>query len=1143
MAFYPSDGGIALDLGVWLRNLGLERYTDAFSENEIDAGVLSTLTNEDLKDLGVSLVGHRRRILDAITALNEGQASASAPSTVSDRVGDNSIDEASPSKTADAERRQLTVMFIDLVGSTELSRRLDPEDMRDVIHRYQNTVAGEIARFEGHIAKFMGDGVLAYFGYPVAHEDDAERAIRAGLAVKNTIGNIETPHGEILETRIGVATGLVVVGDLVGEGTSEERVVIGETPNLAARLQALAAEGSIVISESTAHLLGGIFDLSILGMQSLKGFPEGVQAYRVIGEGAAESRFDALHAKGTNPLVGREQEIGLLLQRWGLASGGEGQVVQLIGEPGIGKSHGVQALRQLVSQEQHTRFRYHCSPYHTNSALYPIIDQLTRAAGFERTDSPDECLDKLEQLLARPDRDPTKDVPAIAALLSVATGDRYPPLDLSPQRQKSLVFEVGIGQLESIAGENAVLVILEDIQWIDPTSLEYFDAIVQRIEHLPVFLVTTCRPGTDARWTGYPHVALLTLSRLGRTDALSIINDLTGGRGLPEEVLEHILLRTDGVPLFVEELTKAVLESDLLSADDGQLTLRGPLPPVAIPSTLQDSLMARLDRLAPVKEVAQIGAVIGRSFSFELISAVAGLPEDKLKESLDQLVESELVFRRGVAPNATYAFKHALVQDTAYQTLLKTKLRVLHARIADVLEKQFPKLTQTQPEIVAHHLTKAGLVDKAVEYWIVAGQVAMTRSATPEAIAHLDSGYHVLMTLPDSDERDRQELCIQLARGSAMVAAHGFAAPETGGAYKRARDLCECLDDIPQLFAVEYGLCLFHLYAGDLDAAQAASKKMLDYANTSNNQDLLFFANRAAGVSSYPAGNFPVARDHLERALSLYDSERHRSPVFVYAFDPRVVCLDYLARSLFPMGLVGKAIECNNEAISEARRIGHRNSLALPLFFGGTLHQLRGDIDAVREYANELITLADQEGFKFWKAGGSILSSWVEIVEGEPDGGMRRVQAGVEEWQATGAEFMMPYFLPLIAVAQIDAGKVQCALSLLEDSIHRIEQSGERWFEAEVYRIRGEAFLALDLPEQPSAEHSFQRAMEIAHVQGARLWELKAATSLGRLWIDLGRQIDIPDLLNPILAGFSEPLPTPDQAAVNHVLATASATS
>ena len=694
-----------------------------------------------------------------------------------------------------------------------------------------------------------------------------------------------------------------------------------------------------------------------------------------------------------------------------------------------------------------------------------------------------------------------------------------------------MIFEVLIGQLESIAAENPVLTILEDMQWIDPTSLEHFDSVVARMEHLPMLLVTTCRPETAQRWKGYPHVTLLTLNRLGRTDVLSIVEDLTGGRGLPEEVLEHILSRTDGVPLFVEELTKVVLESDLLSDDGKQLKLSGPLPPVAIPSTLHDSLMARLDRMAPVKEVAQIGAVIGRSFSFELMEAVAGLREHELTEALDQLVESELVFRRGIPPNATYTFKHALVQDTAYQTLLKSRRHILHALIAEVLEKQFPKLSQTQPEVVAHHCTEAGLVDRAVEYWIVAGQVAMTRSATAEAIAHLDSGLRVLMSLPASDERDRQELRIQLARGSAMVAAHGFAAPQTGGAYQRARELCERLDDIPQLFAVVYGLCLYHLYAADLDAAQTASDQLLEHANKSNDQDLLFFANRAAGVSSYPAGNFSTARDHLERALSLYDSERHRSPAFVYAFDPRVVCLDYLARTLFPTGLVGKALDCSNEAIKEARRIGHLNSLALPLFFGGTLHQLRGDIDTVRRHAEELITLAEQESFRFWRAGGTVLRGWVDIVEGDQNGGMRSVQAGVEEWQATGAEYMMTYFLSLIAVAKINAGEVQDALSLLENSIQRIERSGERWLEAEVHRIRGEAFLALDAPEQALAERSLQRALVIAREQGARLWELKAATSLGRLWTELERQTNVSDLLNPILSGFTEPFPSPDLAA------------
>jgi class 3 adenylate cyclase/predicted ATPase len=1125
-----------MDIVLWLRELGLERYQQAFRDNQIDETVLPSLTNTDLKDLGVELVGHRRRLLNAMAALNR-------PAANTDCAANTASFEQTGSLSAEAQRRQLTVMFVDLVGSTELSRRLDPEDMRDVIRSYQNAVAGEIARFEGHVAKFMGDGVLAYFGYPLAHEDEAERAVRAGLAVNEAIARIRTPQGEPVAARIGIATGLVVAGDLVGEVAAEAHAVIGETPNLAARLQALAGEGSIVISESTARLLGRIFDLAPLNLPDLKGFPEGVQAYRVIGEGAVPSRFEALHAAGTIRLVGRDPEIRLLQQRWNLASRGDGQIVHVLGAPGIGKSHIAQALCARLAKVGHIRFHYNCSPYHANSALHPVIDQLTRAAGLERVDTPETKLNKLERLLAKAGRDLRHDVPAIAGLLSLPTGDRYRPLDLSPQRRKALIFDVLIGQLEAATAENAVLMIVEDIHWIDPTSLDYLSAMVERLEHLPILFVTTGRPGTAPRWMGYPHATLMTLNRLGRSDTLSIVDDLTGGRDLPNEVLEHILSRTDGVPLFVEELTKVVLDSGLLIDNGGRLTLAGPLPPVAIPSTLQDSLMARLDRLGSEKEVAQIGAVIGRSFTHELVTMVAGLPEGILAKALDQLVETELVHRRGRPPNATYTFKHGLIQDTAYQTLLKSRRRILHARIADALENEFPELRQTQPEMIAHHCTQAGLTERAVEYWKIAGQVAMTRSATAEAIVHLESGLRVLMDLPASDQRDRQELSIQLAMGNAMVAAYGFAAPRTGDAYQRARILCERLDDISQLFAVVYGLCLFHLYGADIEAAQAASSSLLKRAKECNDGDLLFFANRAAGVTTYPAGRFSAARDHLERALSLYDSEQHQTPAFVYAFDPKVVCLDYLARTLFPMGSVDRAIDLNNEAIDEARRIGHRNSLALPLFFGATIHQLRADTDTVRDYAGELIVLAEEEGFEFWRAGGIILRGWADILGGAHDEGLRGIRNGVEAWQATGAQYMMTYFQSLIADALIDAGNARDAITLLEDAIQPITRSSERWFEAEVYRIRGEAFLALEAPEQVSAERSLRRALAIARQQGARLWELKAATSLGRLWIYQERASEVSELLSPVIAHFSEPFPTPDLAAAKRVLVAADSTA
>jgi class 3 adenylate cyclase/predicted ATPase len=1120
-----------VDVGVWLRDLGLERYEAAFRDNEVDATLLPNLTAEDLKDLGVTLVGHRRRLLDAIDILKAGPG-AELP------VAPSKAGAARTVAPSEAERRQLTVMFVDLVGSTALSRELDPEELRDVIRLYQNAVAGEVTRFEGHIAKYMGDGVLAYFGWPKAHEDAAERAVRAGLAVAAAVGGLRTPDSIELAARVGIATGRVVVGDLVGEGAAQEQAVVGETPNLAARLQELAAAGHVVISESTAYLLGRLFDLAELGVHVLKGYSDPVKAYEVVGESAAESRFEALHAARLTAIVGREQEMGLLLDRWRLAKNGEGQVVELIGEAGIGKSRIVQDLREHLADECHLRIRYYCSPYHINSAFHPVIDQLSRAAGFVRDESPERKLDKLEKVLARAAARLGEVVPAIAALLTIPTEGRYPLLGLTPQRQKVRILEALLAQLEGLAAKEPILMLLEDMQWLDPTSLELFDQIVDRIERLPVLLVASFRPECTPRWLGYPHVTMFTLNRLGRGHAAEIIAHMTEGRGLPPSVVEHILARTDGVPLFVEELTNVVLESGLLRHDGERYALCGPLPPLAIPATLQDSLMARLDRLATAKEVAQAGAVIGRQFGHEILAAVVGLSEAKLAEALDQLVAAELLFRRGTAPNVTYSFKHALVQDTAYESLLRSKRQLLHARIAEALETRFPETVETEPELLARHCTHAGLVEQAVEHWKRAGQLAMARSATAEAIAHLEAALHILGSLPESESRDRQELSIQLAVGSAMVAAHGFAAPQTGTAYHRARELCERLNDIRQLFPVVYGLCLFHLYAADLGAADAASSRLLELAATSNDRDLLFFAHRAGGVSSYPAGKLEAARTHLERALSLYDPEEHRTPAFVYAFDPKVVCLDYLARTLFPLGFVEQALGRNDEAVAEARRIAHYNSLALPLFFGGTLRQLAGDRYDVEARADELVRLAQEERFRFWLAGGTILRGWAAADAGDIDGGVQAMQDGLMEWQATGAEYMVPYFLTLLAEVHTRSGRAADALRLLDEAAQRIERSGERWFQAEAHRATGEAHLALKRPDPAAAEHHYRLALKVAHKQGARLWALRAAVALGHLWQQQGKRDNAHHLLAPLYAGFTEGLSTPDLRRAKNLLAT-----
>jgi class 3 adenylate cyclase/pimeloyl-ACP methyl ester carboxylesterase len=760
-----STGTPWMDVSTWLRDLGLEDYVQAFQANHIDPQVLPRLTADDLIGLGITSIGHRRKLLDAIAALDQGRAPAAPePTTLAGR-------------RLEAERRQLTVLFCDLVGSTALAARLDPEDLCEVMRGYQATCAEVIGQFEGHVAKFLGDGVLAYFGWPRAHEDDAERAVRAGLQLVETIARLQAHANVRLQARIGIATGPAVVGDLIGEGAAREETVVGETPNLAARLQARAAPGNVVISQATRRLVGGLFELEDLGPVRLKGFAEPLTAFRVTGAGRAEGRFEARRSAGLSPLVGRTHEVALLLDRWALAREGEGQVILLSGEPGIGKSRLVEALRERLAEEAHVAVEYQCSPHRTQSALYPLRARLEQAAGLQRGDSAEAKLDKLEALLAREIGDASASMPLFASLAAIPSGGRYAPLNLTPQQQKLKTFAALMTHFERTAARQPVLLIFEDLHWIDPTSLELVEMLVERIKSLPVLAILTFRPELKPPWVGRPHVTLLALNALGGRHVATLAEQAAGGKGLPSAILEQIVSRTDGVPLFVEELTRAVVEAGLLHDKGDRYVLREPLPVLAIPTTLQDSLMARLDRLGSAKELVQIAACLGREFSYDHLAAVSEIPEDELRAALERLVRSALIVRQGVPAAEIYSFHHALVQETAYASLLKSRRRQLHGRIASIIEERYRQIAEVHPEWLAHHFTEAGLTESAAAYWLQAARRAREAFANREAGAHLQRCLEVVSAASakdaEPDALDRQKLeALVLLGDLASVAAN-----------------------------------------------------------------------------------------------------------------------------------------------------------------------------------------------------------------------------------------------------------------------------------------------------------------------------------------------------------------------------------
>ncbi len=1113
-----------MNIAAWLNAIGMNRYEDAFLENDIDYEILLTLTADDLRDLGVSSVGHRRKILNAIQALANNEITVE-PAPIA--FHQNAV--ASP------ERRQLTVLFCDLVGSTELSGQLDPEDLAQVIRRYQEACKATIDRWDGHVAKYLGDGVLAYFGYPIAHEDDAERSVRAGLDMNAAVGAIDIGDGKFLSSRVGIATGLVMVGELIGEGSSQEEAVVGETPNLAARLEGLAKPGTVAIAPQTRHLLGDLFVIEDLGAQELKGFKEPIAVSIVAGAKTAASRFEARSGSNLTPLVGRQHETTLLEDLWQHAVDGHGQVALIAGEAGIGKSRMIESLRVRLGNQPHTRLRYQCSPFHPNSAFYPITEQLKQAADFGRNDSINDRLDKLEALLAHADANPSISAPLLASLLSLTT-DRYADQNLTPQRQKERTLEILIDQLRGLAGQQPILMLFEDLHWIDPTSLELLDLVVEQIDDLSVFAVFTYRPDFQPKWVGQANVHTLQLNRLSKQQCAAMVERVTQGKSLPEQVMNHIITKTDGVPLFVEELTKTILESGILEEQDEAFTLDGDMPSLAIPTSLQDSLLARLDRLAPIKEVAQAGAVIGREFSFTLLSAISPQSSLQLQSALDKLVAAELVFGRGSPPDATYTFKHALVQDAAYQSLLKSKRRQIHAQIANALNEQFSDIADQRPELLAYHFMEAGDFERATPKFLVAGRKAARTNALIEAKQHLLAGLTALEKLPDTPSRNDLALDLNVALGSVSIGADGPTAFTTSKLYQRIHKLAKVVDDPKRVCSALHGVWqAYTTNKADHDAASDIAREMLAIANRHKDTTTQFIGRRFLAASLFGQGAIAAASKEFELALDLLPEGGLPDDVILYSFDLPATLRAMRSVLLWVAGYPDLSAQDALVALERAEVASNNHTTAHVTHYAGSIcNTLLGNFDAVCSTTRTSTELAHQHGFPHWLALAKVLRGIAVAHANNEPSGLSLAKEALSELDQVGWHQFRPFFLAMTANAALSVGETSEAKAISEAAMALQENSNEVWAKSEVIRVSGDVLAATST--LGLAETAYRQAIEIAHLQEAKSWELRSCISLARLLNGRGDRDQAQSILQPVYEWFTEGFDTRGLKEAKHLL-------
>ncbi len=1097
----------------WLEKIGLSEYAQRFAENGIDVSVLRLLTDQDLKDMGV-LLGHRRRMLAAIAEL-EGAATPQA----------ESADRSEKPQDA-AERRQVTVMFSDMVGSTALSARMDPEDLREIISAYQGCVARVVRHFDGFVAKYMGDGVLVYFGYPAAHEDDAERAVRAGLELIAAVAALKTLAP--LQTRVGIATGLVVVGELIGSGEARERGIVGETPNLAARLQGVAEPNTVVIADSTRRLLGRLFDLEDLGAKELKGLPGPVRAWTVLQSSMVESRFDALHADATS-LVGREEEIEVLKRRWQSARAGDGHVVLLSAEAGIGKSRLVTALIEILRSEPCVILQYFCSPHRQDSALFPVIARLEREAGFEHNDTSEVKFGKLEALINGNSR-LAEDVVLFSELLSLPLPSRYMPANYSPQRKKEKTLDAIVRHLAGMAERQPVLLICEDVHWIDPTSHVLLDLVIQRIEKFPILAIATFRPEFQPPWAGQSHVTTLTLARLARHDSAALVRQIErDGVPLPDDVVEEIVARSDGVPLFLEEVTRAVLEAT------GADTLRGePATPLAakldraVPTTLQASLIARLDRIgSTAKEIAQVGAAIGREFSYEMLVATLQRPPSQLQEALARLVGAGLIFQHGTLPQTTFLFKHALVQDAAYSTLLRGSRRDLHARIANAL-LTVSHAESVAPEIVALHMQSAERPAEAIVYWQKAGEQSVRHANNREAAAHFHRALSLLEAQPQTSERWRTELAILSQLGPALMSVHGWAAADVGEVVERAADVGRRLESSQELAPSIANLWVFHYACGRLDAAEKISDDLFRIARELNSSEVLLQAHHCAWPVCWGRGGLINAVEHIDAGLALYDEERHAHHRLLYlGHDPAVCGLSIASVLHAILGYPTRARDAGDRALALARRLNHDPSLVHGLWFVAEAQIACHDVAGVIVNTSELLKLAAQHGLPLQHAIGRVYRGWALVSAGKNKEGLALALEGVAQLERLGTRVFLSRAYCLVAEAYLIVGQYADGLEQASKAIHVASEIGDAFYSARLFQTRAKLMRASGQADD-AIEANWRRSLELARAQGAKLYELRAAIGLVSLWRCQGKRADGSDLLAPICGWFTEGRDTSD---------------